>query len=192
MKCSLLMVVSAFALLAGCASYRVTAPIHPPAGDPRNPALIDGRQPEFRWQAQAGDDVTYDLVVLRATAFSSGPRADCAPLEAAESGNGSRSSRSADWPSFEPPVYFRQQISEPRHRLDVDLEPGRTYLWSVRTRTGDKVSGWACYDYRSARLPSSSDVSVERVGLGLRVSFPVTALFSKDRDSFFVFRTAGR
>jgi len=61
----------------------------------------------------------------------------------------------------------------------------------VRTRVGEKLSGWACYDYRTLRVDALREVSVQPVGLGVRVSIPLAPLFAKDANSFFVFRTAG-
>ncbi|KFB69635.1 MAG: hypothetical protein CAPSK01_000694 [Candidatus Accumulibacter vicinus] len=187
------LVFSLTALLSGCASYRHSAPLHPPAGDPRSPPVISELRPEFRWQPQAKANVTYDLVVLRATALSRGPRSDCTP-EASAAGASTavvaRQGEQRPWPFFERPVYLRERLPEARHRIDQELEPNIAYLWSVRVRDGDQVSGWACYDYRT--LLHAESLSVERAGLGFRVSFPLGALLPKDADAFFSFRTAAR
>jgi len=181
------------AVLSGCASYRHSAPLHPPAGNPRHPPVIAELRPEFRWQPQAKANVTYDLVVLRATALSSGPRRDCA-AETSVAGTSAtvlaHQGEQHPWPFFERPVYLRERLPEARHRIDQELKPNTTYLWSVRVRDGDQVSGWACYDYRTVLRAES--LRVEPAGLGVRVSLPLGELLPKDADAFFSFRTAAQ
>lgn len=187
------LVFSFAAALSGCASYRHSAPLHPPAGDPRHPPVIAELRPEFRWQPQARANVTYDLVVLRATALSSGPRSDCAPATSAAGANAAvlpRQGEERPWPFFARPVYLRERLPEARHRIDQELKPDTTYLWSVRVRDGEQISGWACYDYRTVLRAES--LRVEPAGLGVRVSFPLGELLPKDADEFFSFRTAAR
>ncbi|MBN8499291.1 hypothetical protein [Accumulibacter sp.] len=186
-----LIAASTLALLSGCATFRGSEPIHPPAGDPRHPALVAELRPEFRWRPPVGKEFTYDLIVLRATKWSSGPRTDCESDD--ESGaEGTRGSRPTRWPSLplEQAAYFRAGLREATHRIDVDLAPDTSYLWSVRTRQGDRVSGWACYDYRTLTRPVAfGDPVVRPAGFGLQLQLPITAVFPKEANSFFVFRT---
>jgi hypothetical protein len=53
-------------------------------------------------------------------------------------------------------VYERQGLPQPQHRVATALEPGSTYLWSVRTRyVADGrtlVTRWSAANYPTVRL----------------------------------------
>jgi hypothetical protein len=38
---------------------------------------------------------------------------------------------------------YSQGLSTPSFKPDIPLQPGTTYLWSVRLRRGETVSAWA-------------------------------------------------
>jgi hypothetical protein len=42
-------------------------------------------------------------------------------------------------------VYYRQGLTTTTHTLDQPLSPDTVYVWSVRTRSGNKTSLWAAY-----------------------------------------------
>jgi len=42
-------------------------------------------------------------------------------------------------------VYYCEGIPTPSHVIDHPLQPDTVYVWSVRTRSGNRTSKWAAY-----------------------------------------------
>lgn len=138
-------------LVAACHSVEVAGPrpAYPAADD--DYVVVDSRQPTLLWEAfPSADfldaaangtaeriaDVTYDLRIWRVVGDY--------PVEL---------------------VYARSGIVEPRHRLEVALDPGARYHWSVRARFslggqsrvgrwGMLVDGFCTGADRTSRVPS--------------------------------------
>lgn len=113
--------------LAGCAtSFPGVKPLYPPAGNPILPPKVDSLQPTLRWEASKTPDVSYDVVIYEGIEI-------------------------VKWNPEERQVgkmvYYREAIQGTEHKLEEPLKPDALYYWSVRTRKGDRYSGWSRYDY---------------------------------------------
>lgn len=124
--------MSAAALLAVACSttYHGLTPLSPKVEGPPHASwpVVGGLQPTLRWAPAAQSGVTYDLVIhegVKAESF---------------------------WRGTERAVgreaYYRESLTAPEHRVEQPLKPDTEYYWSVRTRTGDRVSDWSTYSYR--------------------------------------------
>jgi hypothetical protein len=115
-------VCALLALLAGCTTFTGVKPVHPKAGNPDSPDVVESLQPTFQWEPYP-DAAAYDLIVwnrIKKGAFSEG--ADKA-------------------------VYYREGLKDTTHRMETPLKPDSEYLWSVRVRRGTSVSNWSLYEY---------------------------------------------
>lgn len=44
-------------------------------------------------------------------------------------------------------VYYREGIEESQHKIKDPLKPNTEYFWSVRFRSGERVSAWSTFSY---------------------------------------------
>jgi hypothetical protein len=87
-------------------------------------------KPAFAWTPPKRPGVSYDLIIC---AGISDPRGFWVPGKT---------------------VYYRQGITRTMHIVDQPLSPDTVYVWSVRTRSGNKTSLWAAYsDDHPSRNP---------------------------------------
>ena len=115
-------------ILAGCTTFHGVEPIYPEAVGvlPTMPFRVDGLRPTFQWRPVPGA-ASYDLVIYRGI-----------KTESWQGGINIAMGKE---------VYYREALPGPQHRIEVTLEPGSIYFWSVRTRHGSQVSEWSRYDY---------------------------------------------
>lgn len=88
------------------------------------PTTVESLKPILEWKpsAQAGDK--YDVIVYQGLANDvPGGRVWLA---------GKR-------------VYYREGLTANSHTVEEGLSPNTVYVWSVRTRSGTKVSPWSAY-----------------------------------------------
>jgi len=110
-------------LLAGCilkVHNGDTKPIYPKVGYIL-PTRVDTLTPTFRWRSDTKAASTYDLAIWEYK-FASRMKS-------------------------KQPIYYKEALSQPEHKIEIPLAPYSQYIWSVRSRSGDKVSAWATYDY---------------------------------------------
>lgn len=102
---------------------------------PKNPVSITAtfpkvntRTPELRWAGSSDPEISYDLVVHEALAYSKAG-------------------------SFRyihgPKVIYEMGLKEPRYQIAADLKPGNKYFWTIRLRRGNVVSDWSSAQDRS-------------------------------------------
>jgi hypothetical protein len=134
------MVLTVVLILSGCTlpSYRGNVrPISPGVGAPGFAETVDSLTPTFRWRADSEapckdeppSPCVYDFAIWdqgKAVAEGMGTVVE-----------------------FGPTLYRREGLSRPEHTVELALGPDSTYFWSVRIRTGDKVSAWGTYDFHS-------------------------------------------
>lgn len=127
MKKNGLAIILLVLMLSGCTSFHAIKPLSPEVGNPNFPSQVETLQPTFKWEEAQGAGITYDLIVyegIKVESFWEGVKR-----------------------SVGKELYYREGLPQPEHKMEVPLEPGREYYWSVRTRQGEKVSEWAKYDY---------------------------------------------
>ncbi len=122
------LIITIFLLvLVGCTSFSDIKPLSPEVGNPNFPKQAENLQPTFKWEAAQRSGVTYDLIVyegIKVESFWEGVKR-----------------------SVGKEIYYKEGLTKTEHKIEIPLEPGREYYWTVRTRQGDKVSSWAKYDY---------------------------------------------
>lgn len=111
-------------LLSGCilkVHNGDTKPIYPEVGYFNWPKRVDTLTPTFRWKVDTKAPSTYDLAIW-------------------DTQLGFRMKSGL-------PIYYKEALPQPEHKIEVPLAPNTLYYWSVRSRSGGKVSAWATYDY---------------------------------------------
>ena len=101
-------------------------PISPRAGMSSwtdEPPVVETLQPTFRWEPVDESNARYDFVIFQSY--------DHLGQEAVVGRK----------------VYYREGLQEPEHTVEVSLQPGQHYYWSVRVRRGEEVSDWSRFDY---------------------------------------------
>lgn len=93
-----------------------------------SPVNVDGLQPTFRWQNSSAAGVTYDFIIYQAVKRQTAKGLNLGQY--AEHGK---------------VVYSRERLNSSEHKIETPLKAGNDYLWTVRTREGDKMSEWASY-----------------------------------------------
>jgi hypothetical protein len=97
-------------------------PISPPHRTGED-TMVSSLTPTFRWSGSPRQEVHYDLVVRRsltcrgAVLFREGLAGEV--------------------------VLYKEDLTEPAYTPAESLLPGTSYIWSVRFREGDVVSGWS-------------------------------------------------
>ncbi|WP_180137532.1 hypothetical protein [Desulfoluna butyratoxydans] len=121
--CGVLMALT----LNACATFNGVKPISPDVGHPAYHIVeVDNLKPTLKWKRAEDTNVKYDLVIHE------GPEAKIKFLPG--------------WKTFKPNmVYFRENLSEPEHSVEVALKPSHIYFWSVKTNKKD--SEWSYYNY---------------------------------------------
>lgn len=94
---------------------------------------ISSLTPEFRWKGCPRSDISYDLVLYEAAAFTYGGRMV---------------------PSYTRGriVAYAEDLKEPRWQPETPLKPDTRYIWSVRLREGSTVSGWSTQSHSTFLL----------------------------------------
>jgi hypothetical protein len=122
------------AAMAGCVAYSTTSgikPIYPKTG--LLIQTVDSLQPEFQWRG-LGTGKTYDLAVWDSIKVGEDPV-----------------------PKRRRMIYERSGIAANLHKLEIQLEPGNFYYWSVR-ETG--TSTWATTSLHAHAVSTSVAASV--------------------------------
>ncbi len=116
--------------------FRGVTPISPDVSQSGFP-MADTLRPEFRWKACARQDVSYDLVLYEAAAYTVG---------------------GALMPSYMKGrvVAYEEGLKEPRWQSDTHLKADTRYIWSVRLRDGDIVSRWSTQSHSTFLLVYAS------------------------------------
>lgn len=93
--------------------------------------------PEFRWKGCPRSDVTYDLILYEAASYAV---------------------RGAMVPSYMKGrvVTYVEDLARPSWRPEKPLKPDTRYIWSVRFRDGDTVSGWSTQSHSTFLLVYAS------------------------------------
>ncbi len=105
--------LGAVALASGCVSYTGLKVEEPGFGK-----AVTSLQPTLHWKAVEG--ATYDVVIYQPD-FADEERANASPEQRA---------------------YFREGLTANVHQVETKLEPGRQYLWSVRSHKDGQTSSW--------------------------------------------------
>ncbi|PLX94603.1 MAG: hypothetical protein C0621_05345 [Desulfuromonas sp.] len=127
MKASTSLILILLLLLSGCTTFHGVTPLYPEVGNPNYPADVETTQPTFRWEAVDAPGTTYDLIVYNGIKVETF-------LEGVKRSRGEE-------------IYYREGIETNAHKIEIHLEMGKEYYWSVRTRKGETVSTWGSYDY---------------------------------------------
>ena len=109
--------------ISGCWSHSGLKPIYPVAMT--TPVEVDDVQPTLRWKPVSESNVTYDVIIY-----------DVITAKAA-----------AKPRAIGKVVYYREGIKESQHKIEDPLNPNTEYFWSVRFRSGEKVSAWSTFSY---------------------------------------------
>ena len=121
----------------GCTKrFRGVTPMSPDVAQSGFP-LANSLTPEFKWKGCPKSDVSYDLVVYEAAAYSVA---------------------GALTPSYMRGrlVAYVENLNEPRWTPGEPLKPDTRYIWSVRLREGDTVSGWSTQSHSTFLLVYAS------------------------------------
>jgi hypothetical protein len=135
----------ACAFLCTSCITRTTYPVVKPLS-PKAPSRITNRPvkaenpPTFRWTVSGppAPGTSYDLIVYEAVYNPDYHR-----------------NRQPEW-SRGQTVYYREDLKDTEHTPPSPLVPNvipgqpyanRAYIWSVRTRSGSRLSAWSDYDY---------------------------------------------
>ena len=122
--------------LAGCSRtsiyYGGVKPIYPDAGHDSSAVMVDSLTPTFRWQPDVNRPCTYDFAIWD-------------HAEEIRTGNPLVGYRTNI--EFRSYIYYKEALPLPEHKIEIPLAPSTVYYWSVRIRSGDKVSEWAYLDY---------------------------------------------
>lgn len=102
-----------------------TIPIYPEIGYTNRPAIIETLTPTFRWESEAKAPCTYDFAIwdnvdVNVTGASLG---------------------------LKRPIYYKEALPQPEHKVEIPLAPNTVYAWSARSRSEGKVSAWMTYNY---------------------------------------------
>jgi len=129
MKRQIAVMLMSLMFLAGCVSRIVNGdikPIYPDHGYTNRPTIIDSLTPTFRWQSDAKAPSIYDFAIW-----------DISPQVV---GFNIQSSR---------PIYYKEALPQPEYKIEIPLAPNTIYAWSVRSRSGDKISAWMTFNYHA-------------------------------------------
>jgi hypothetical protein len=121
----------------GCSKrFRGVTPISPDVTQSGFPVAGD-LVPEFRWKGCPKADVSYDLVLYEAAAYAVG---------------------GAMVPSYMRGrvVAYAEDLKEPRWKPETPLKSDTRYIWSVRLREGQTVSGWSTQSHSTFLLVYAS------------------------------------
>ena len=121
----------------GCSKrFRGVTPISPDVTASGFPVAND-LTPEFRWKGCPNSEVSYDLIIYEAEAYAVG---------------------GAMVPSYMRGhvVAFAEDLKEPRWKPETPLKPDTRYIWSVRLREGQTVSGWSTQSHSTFLLVYAS------------------------------------
>jgi hypothetical protein len=114
-------------------SYRGVTPIRPELAK-GGFANVDSLTPSFEWKPSSRDDVSYDLVIYEAFAYT----------------RDVMQTRSQYMPGRV--AVYEEGLKAAVWRPDTPLKPDRKYFWSVRLRRDGTVTNWSDYSYFSFYL----------------------------------------
>lgn len=117
---------------SGCTRIKVEGltPTYPPLQPQTKIPTISSLQPTFVWQPSNEPDTTYDLVIYEGLQPKSHPRAQLAHL-----------------PHRGRRVYYRENLSDASHQIEIPLHPDSLYYWSVRVRRNHRTYEWSTYNW---------------------------------------------
>jgi hypothetical protein len=116
--------------------FRGVTPISPDVTQSGFPVAND-LMPVFRWKGCPKSDVSYDLILYEAAAYAVG---------------------GAMVPSYMRGrvVAYAQDLKESQWKPEAPLKPDTRYIWSVRLREGQTVSGWSTQSHSTFLLVYAS------------------------------------
>ncbi|NOX77017.1 MAG: fibronectin type III domain-containing protein [Gammaproteobacteria bacterium] len=114
----IVIVIFVVVVLGGCTTYHQLKPLHPTVSNIK----VNTLTPEIRWEPIQEEGITYDVIIYE---ILKQRRKEVAGET----------------------VYYRENISGSSHVVEEPLEWNKTYLWSVRARTGTEVREWSRYDF---------------------------------------------
>lgn len=116
--------------------FQGVTPIAPEVRQSGFPATND-LMPEFRWKGCPRSDVTYDLILYEAASYAV---------------------RGAMVPSYMKGrvVTYVEDLARASWRPETPLKADTRYIWSVRLRDGDTVSGWSTQSHSTFLLVYAS------------------------------------
>ena len=109
--------------LSACWSYSGLKPIYPEAMT--TPVVADSVQPTLQWKPAKESNVMYDVIIY--DVITAKPPAKPRAVGKV--------------------VYYREGIKGSQHKIEDPLNPNTEYFWSVRFRSGEKVSAWSTFSY---------------------------------------------
>lgn len=121
----------------GCTKrFHGVTPISPDVTQSGFPVAND-LMPEFRWKGCPKSAVSYDLVLYEAASYAVA---------------------GATVPSYMRGriVAYAEDLQEPHWKPDKPLKPDTRYIWSVRLREGETVSGWSTQSHSTFLLVYAS------------------------------------
>jgi hypothetical protein len=113
--------------LTACTTFHSVEPIYPKVEGPRNLPFVESLQPTLKWKPSPEAE-SYDLIVYK-------------PEQTKAFGENKERNRLMK-------IYYRERLTDTAHKLEEPLKPDAEYYWSVRIRSGEKVSDWSRYDHR--------------------------------------------
>ena len=136
-KLGAIFLIGCCAVAAGCLSLPKSyntgeLPVEPPLGSTVTEfyRVTDTLQPVLRWKDVKSAAQTYDVAVWESQSLPADKSIVGIPFEHRKWGK---------------QVYYAQAINRNFFKIDKPLKPDTCYHWSVRTRTGSKVSEWATF-----------------------------------------------
>lgn len=137
-KLGVIVLIGFCAAAAGCVSLPKTysseeRPISPELGSTVADfyQVIDTLQPVLRWKDSKSEGQTYDVAVWESPSQAPDKSIAGTPLKQRKWGK---------------QIYYSQGISQNYFKISKPLKPNTCYHWSVRVRTGNKVTEWATFN----------------------------------------------
>jgi hypothetical protein len=96
------------------------------------PTAVESLQPVLEWKPCPGADVKYDVIIY-------------AGIKEGVGVVGIMKGRYAGFWVPGKQVYYREALTNTTHVVEESLAPGTVYVWSVRTRSGERTSEWSKY-----------------------------------------------
>lgn len=112
--------------------FHGVTPISPDVSQSGFPTL-DTLRPEFRWKGCARKDISYDLILYEAAAYAYGGQGVPSYMRGRV-------------------VAYEEDLKKPRWQPETPLKPDTRYIWSVRLREGETVSGWSTQSHSTFLL----------------------------------------
>jgi len=112
-----LFIVLTIIFLSACSTIHGLKPLSPSFHDETKEI-----KPHFQWEPSQNEGVKYDFAIF----------------ELVYKGQIATPGKT---------IYYKEGLDVPEHTIDIELNKGVTYLWSVRVRDKETVEPWSKYDF---------------------------------------------